>query len=118
MVARMEAAGSDPKTRILALFDFLDEWFKTPDFKGCMFIKASSEFPDENHPIRQQSAEHKRLIEAYVSNLARDAGLKQPDRIARQVMLLKEGAIVAAHVARNDTAARDAKEVAATLLAD
>ena len=118
MIARMETAGSDPKTRILALFDFLDEWFKTPDFKGCMFIKASSEFPDENHPIRQQSAEHKRLIEAYVSGLAREAGLRQPDRIARQVMLLKEGAIVAAHVARHGTAARDAKEVAATLLAD
>ncbi|MEO3414133.1 TetR family transcriptional regulator [Roseovarius sp. CAU 1744] len=116
MVQRIEALASAPADRILALFDVLGEWFDSPDFKGCMFIKASAEFPDAAHPIRRQSAAHKRLIQSYIRDLARQAGLNDPDRIARQMMLLKEGAIIAAHVTRSDTAAHDAKEAARQLL--
>ena len=117
MVQRIEALAATPRERILALFDVLGEWFDTPDFRGCMFIKASAEFQDESHPIRIQSAEHKRLIQTYIHELARQADLPDPDRIANQMMLLKEGAIIAAHVTRSETAARDAKEAAKVLLA-
>lgn len=117
MVQRIEEIAATPSDRILALFDVLEEWFGMPGFSGCMFINASAEFQDKQHPVRAQSAEHKLLIQSYLRGLAEQAELPNPDRIARQMMLLKEGAIIAAHVTRSATAARDAKEAARVLLA-
>ena len=58
---RMETFGP-PRAQLLALFDALQEWFDTPEFRSCMFIKASSEYPDPTHPIHAQAAEHERLM--------------------------------------------------------
>ncbi len=48
--------------QLLAMFDALGEWFAEPDFRSCMFIKASAEYQEAEHPIHAQSAEHKRLL--------------------------------------------------------
>ncbi|WP_299844901.1 TetR/AcrR family transcriptional regulator [uncultured Roseovarius sp.] len=116
LVQRIEEAAATPRERILALFDVLGEWFASADFRGCMFIKASAEFQNHNHPVRQQSAEHKQLIQKYIQKLAEQAGLPQPVNLARQIIILKEGAIVATHVSGSKTAASDAKEAAEQLL--
>src|SRR5438045_65334 len=39
-------AGDDPVKQLLAMFDVMDIWFNDPDFLGCMFINAASEFPN------------------------------------------------------------------------
>ena len=113
---RIEALAPDPKGRLLAMFDALGEWFDEADFKGCMFVKASSEYQDPEHPIHKQSAEHKRIIEGYLSGLARDAGFAQPDAVARQLMLLKEGATVTAQLRPDGCAATEARETAEVVL--
>ncbi len=113
---RMEALGDSPRAQLLAMFDALGEWFAEPGFRSCMFIKASGEFPDPGHPIHVQSAEHKRLIFQTVRDLARRAGASDPDLLARQLLLLKEGAIVTAHLGHAGNPADDAKTVARILL--
>lgn len=116
LIERMQALGDTPIARILALFDVLEEWFAKPDFKGCMFIRAAAEFQDKTHPIRRQSARHKQRVEDLLKSLAEEAGLKSPALLARQLVLLKEGAIIAAHVQQSPTAASDAKLAARHLL--
>lgn len=113
---RMEELADDPSGQLLAMFDALGEWFGEPGYRGCMFIKASSEFLDSGHAIHIQSAEHKRLLVQHVTALAEKAGLAQPDLMARQLLLLKEGAIVVAHLGHTDKPAADAKAAAAALL--
>lgn len=113
---RMEELAETPRDQLIAMFDALEEWFSEPGYKGCMFIKASSEFQDASHPIHKQSADHKRMLERYVTELATKAGLPEPDKLARQLLLLKEGAIVTAHLGHTENAARDAKAAATTLL--
>ena len=113
---RMEEAGA-PAAQLRAMFDALGEWFAEPRFRSCMFIKASSEFPDPAHPIHQQSAEHKRLLFLAVEKLAREAGATDPAFLARALLLLKEGAIVTAHLGHEEDPAADAKAAAGTLLA-
>jgi AcrR family transcriptional regulator len=113
---RMEALASDPKGQLLAMFDALGEWFQEVDFKGCMFIKASSEYQDQSHPIHKQSAEHKRIIEAHLGNLVAAAGYSNPVFVARQLMVLKEGATVTAQLSSRAEAANDARQAAEVIL--
>jgi AcrR family transcriptional regulator len=113
---RIDALASDPKEKLLALFDALGEWFCEPGYKGCMFIKASAEFQERDHAIHAQSAEHKRLIHEAVVELCRRADVPRPQDLARSLLLLKEGAIVMAVLGRGGDAARDAKAAAKTLL--
>ncbi|WP_406649057.1 TetR family transcriptional regulator [Aliisedimentitalea scapharcae] len=93
---RVEELAVAPRDRLLAVFDVLGEWINLDEFKGCMFIKASAEFQDRSHPIHVQSTEHKRLVYDYLSGIAAQAGARDPEQLACQLMILKEGAIVSA----------------------
>ncbi|PQA87860.1 TetR/AcrR family transcriptional regulator [Hyphococcus luteus] len=117
LIRRVEALADDPRGRLLAVFDVLGEWFAEPDYRSCMFIKASSEYQDRTHPIHGAAAEHKRLLFAYFEKLAREAGAEAPERLARQILLLKEGAIVLAHLHDPKTIVADARAAAEDLLA-
>lgn len=113
---RMKQAGP-PRAQLLAMFDALAEWFGEPNYRSCMFIKASSEYPDPGHPVHALSAEHKRLLFRQVRDLAEQAGARDPALLARQLLLLKEGAIVTAHLGHEKAPATDAG-MAAKLLID
>lgn len=115
-VRRTEELASTPVERLIAIFDALDEFFHEENFRSCMFIRASSEYPDADHQIYQVSAKHKRLLLAYVIGLAEQAGAKDPGQLARQLMLLKEGAIVTAHMLGPDGVASNSKIAAQALI--
>jgi len=110
------ARADTPKGQLLASFDALQEWIASDDFNSCMFIKASSEYQDPSHPIHQISAAHKRALTDHMTGLARKADAKEPEALARQLMLLMEGAIVTAHMQGKAFAAPDAKDAARTLI--
>src|SRR5690606_3352548 len=59
-----------PAGRLLATFDALEEWFFTPDFRGCAFINAAGEIGDPDTPIRAVAREHKVKLYAYLRQLA------------------------------------------------
>ena len=116
LMRRVEALATAPKDKLTAIFDALGEWFDEPGFKSCMFIKASSEYQDRAHPIHATSAEHKRLLEGYFTQCARDAGASNPEELARALLIVKEGAIVLAHLHDSDQVAKDARRTAETLI--
>lgn len=113
---RIEEIADSPAEQLIAMFDALEEWFDEPGFKGCIFIKASSEYQDANHAIHKQSADHKRFLESYVVDLATKAGFPNPAALARQLLLLKEGAIVTGHLRHTENAAQDARTAAVALV--
>jgi len=113
---RMERGGPEPADQLLAMFDALGEWFAEPGFRSCMFVKAASEYPDAGHAIHAQSAEHKRLLFEHVHALAHRAGAGNPAALARELLLLKEGAIVTAHMGHTEDPAGDARAAARALL--
>jgi len=43
-----QQGGPDPRGQILALFDLLAQWFAQPDFRGCFFMNAATEFASPN----------------------------------------------------------------------
>ena len=117
LIRRIEELGKTPEEQLIALFDALKEWFAQPEYRGCMFIKASAEYQESSDPIHAQAAEHKRLLFNHFHQLAKRAGATNPASLARQLLLLKEGAVVTAHLGYSKNPAGDAKRAARLLVA-
>jgi AcrR family transcriptional regulator len=105
-----------PRGRLLAVFDALDEWFARPDFRGCMFIRAAGEYAELDDPIHAGAAEHQRLVLGELRDLTAAAGAPRPARLAREIMLLALGAMIATQVNGPVDAGRAAKQAAAVLI--
>ncbi len=114
----IERRAETPRQRLLAIFDVLGELFSGRNFTGCTFVNASAEFSDKNNPIHVAAAEHKRLVLAYMVELATAAEARDPDALAQGLVLLMEGAISIAHVTGQTDAAAQAGKTAKILLAD
>jgi AcrR family transcriptional regulator len=112
-----EASGraDDGAGRMLAIFDVFDEWFRKPDFEGCSFINVLLEFGDLDHPVRQATTGHLATIRGLLREFAEDAGVADPDAVARQWHILMKGSIVTAGEGDHD-AARRAQALGALLL--
>ncbi len=106
---------ADPGEQLLAIFDVFDGWFREPEFEGCSFINVMLEHPDPSHPLHQAAADYLAEIRAFLEQLARHAGVNQPEAFARQWHILMKGSIVAAGEGDHDAALR-AKAVGRLLL--
>ncbi len=124
LMGEMEKASKQPDKRLLAMFDALDSWFAGQAFKGlgfngCAFINAAADFSSQDHTAHRVAAEHKLSIVEYLKRLCREAGAAEPDLLAEQLALLKEGAIATAHVrGLPKEAVTLAKSMAARLIAE
>ena len=105
-----------PEDKIKALFDFIEEWVTSPSFLGMGFIKASAEFPNEENPIHQLSSKQSKEFRQYISKLACDAKLADPDGLALQLSLLFEGVVQAEQMKRGSGAIKYAKKAAKLLI--
>ncbi len=114
-VERAAAAAGTPRERVLAVFDFLDTWFREDGFRGCAFINSFGELGATSPAVADAVREQKESFRRYVRGLVRDAGL--PDAVALQVVLLAEGAQTTAAITHDAGVAREARQAAATLLA-
>jgi AcrR family transcriptional regulator len=98
--------GAAPEEQLLTIFDLFDEWFHGDDFEGCSFVNVLLEFGDLDHPIGRASADYLENIRSVVRNLAREAGLRDPDAFALSWHILMKGAIVQAAEGDRDAAKR------------
>lgn len=104
--------------QMMAVFTWHHNWFNRDDFNGCMFINASAEFHDRKNDAHKISAQHKQLITRYLETLLCGTySATVANKLAVQIALVLDGAIVAAHVTGNLNAAMDAWEVVQQLLA-
>ena len=112
----VENASHDPRERLLATFGQLDVWLRDSEFKGCPFISAAAEYAGSNDPVFQQVRLHKRLTLAYFEELVRAGNLPDAKQLARQIMMLHEGAIAYAQVLGCEGAAESARRAAERLI--
>jgi len=114
---RLAATPDDSRQRILTVFDWLADWVRSRDFHGCLFIKAAGEYPEAGDRPRQAAEAFKAGCRELLEGLCGDLGIDDPARLARQLHLLMEGALVLAFVDRNPRAATDARDAAEILIA-
>lgn len=113
--AGFEAQPCDPRAHVLAVFDALAEWFTEPGFCGCAFINAAAEAT----PGSQTAAatdEFRRWLGALFLDLTRQTAAEHPERLARQLVLLYDGASVSAQMAPDADVGAAARAAAVTLL--
>ena len=92
------AAGRDapPRQQILAVFDRLGEWASSETFPGCPFVNTATELADAGHPARAVAREYKLRLRGYFAGLAERGRAQDPQRLADQLIVLFDGAIVQA----------------------
>ncbi|MFI9155753.1 TetR/AcrR family transcriptional regulator [Streptomyces sp. NPDC053367] len=105
---------SDPERRLLAVFDWLELWFREPGFRGCAWINVYGELGAVSPAVADRVRAHKQAFGAYLTGLVEDAGL--PEAVAPQLFLLAEGAMVTAGIAGTAEPAAVARDCAKTLL--
>ena len=96
------------KSSLLGLFEALGEWFQTPEYQSCLFVKAASEYQDRNHPVHKAAAEHKHALLRLFEQIASQDGIADAKLVAKRLLLIKEGAIVMAFLHDPQDVARDA----------
>lgn len=104
-----------PRARLLGVFDVMGELFAEPTFRGCAFVRASAEVRPGSS-VKSVCDDTRAWSRELFTDLAKAAGAKDPARLARQLVLLYDGATVSAHMDRDPTAAAAARTAASVLL--
>jgi AcrR family transcriptional regulator len=111
----VEALGLPPREALLAVFDVLEQWYRSPDYTGCPVVKAVLE-SRSGDPVHAGALRYFSSVRGFLQKLAAQAGVRDPDALAAQWHILIWGSIIGAR-AKDPDAARRAKELAAALLA-
>ncbi|MBK1785644.1 TetR/AcrR family transcriptional regulator [Prauserella cavernicola] len=105
-----------PSRRLLLVFDALEKWIADENPRGCAFVNAHAELPDATHPGRDVIREQKQWLLEYLRTLAREAGARNPRKLATSLLVLVEGATVTTTLGVVPGAVGNAKEVAKQLI--
>ena len=103
-----------PRERLLGVFDAQGEQFTDPAFNGCAFVMASAEAPARGAVERAAEA-YRDWVRTLFTTLAREAGVADPDALARQLHLLYDGAGLSARMDHDPSAATTARAAAGAL---
>lgn len=95
------ARSSDPRGRILALFDVRREMMECSSFQGCLAIKAGQEYVGKHAGIEARSRDSSLYIEGRFVELCRAAGVADAEEVGRQVNLVFQGAVMTAQMRRS-----------------
>ncbi|MFD9888654.1 TetR/AcrR family transcriptional regulator [Amycolatopsis sp. NPDC058986] len=101
--------------RVLSVFDLLLDWFAQPGYGGCTVVNTVTDTraaPAIAAIARRHLARYRALLEERI----RETGVEDPIPLARQLLLLIEGASVVTTIDRDLGAGADARAAAATLL--
>jgi AcrR family transcriptional regulator len=114
---RLERHGDHAAARYAALWDALEAWFASGDFRGSFVLNAAAELRSEpGHPAHAVIAAHRRAVRQLLEDLAKAAGAPDPADLAVQLQVLMDGAIEIAALDRQPAAARTSRLLALAAL--
>jgi AcrR family transcriptional regulator len=106
---------TDPRDRLLAVFDAQAELFARPGFRGCAFVSACAEAP-AGGLIQGAAADYRAEVRELFRQLAAAAGAVDPGRLAAQLNALYDGAGLSARMDGDPSIAVAARAGAESLL--
>ena len=106
---------TDPRDRILAVYDVLGALFAEPDYRGCAFVNAMAEAAPDS--VEAQSATIFRTwVHDLFLDLATGAGAADPEQLAETLVVLYDGAVATAQMDKAPWAAQTARRTAELVL--
>src|SRR6202042_109857 len=85
-ITRYLARYSDPRDRLLGVFEAQGELFADPGFRGCAFVSASAESPGEL--VEQAAGEYRSWVRSLLTDLAGEVGVAAPEALGRQLHMI------------------------------
>ncbi|MFE9806754.1 TetR/AcrR family transcriptional regulator [Streptomyces sp. NPDC005548] len=84
--------GRSARERILHVFGQLESQAGASAFRGCRYLAVQIELKDQNHPASQVAHRIKARLTAFFRTEAEHGGASDPDLLARQLILVFDGA--------------------------
>ena len=106
---------ADPLDKLVGMFEAIEKLATSPECLGCTFQGTAAEFPDRDHPGHQVALAHKETVRDRFAELA-TRGLAPAQQLADQLLLLMDGAWVAARMYGPDNPAVGLTDAARTLI--
>jgi AcrR family transcriptional regulator len=96
--AAAEQSGAEPHALVGLVIQALADDVERQHTRGCPFINAAAEYPDESSPIRVRIAEHREWFRGTLEHLMTAAELPDPAEKARNLVLLRDAAMVGGYL--------------------
>ncbi len=98
-----EADGALPQ-KIQGVFDRLAKSARHPKWKGCGFLRTSVELATmPGHPAVKAAVAHKKRVEGWMHSVLETGGIATADTLARQILVLLDGAFAVVLLHRDAT---------------
>nr|WP_206440343.1 TetR/AcrR family transcriptional regulator [Streptomyces scabichelini] len=81
-----------PRERILYVFERVELQAGMPEFQGCRYLAVQVELKDRSHPASRVAHRIKGGLTAFFRAEAERGGASDPDLLARQLILVFDGA--------------------------
>jgi AcrR family transcriptional regulator len=112
-----DAADGDLADKVEAIFLNIARSARHPKWKGCGFLRTAAELANlPGHPAMKIGATHKKKFEAWLDERFEAEGLIGAETLARQIVLLLDGAFSTMLVHRDPAYAEAAGLAAAALV--
>lgn len=96
--------GRSPRERIRHVFERVESQAHAPEPRGCRYLNAQIELKDQEHPASRVARQVKEDLTEFFRTEARQGGANDPDLLARQLMLVFDGASARAGIGADDLA--------------
>jgi AcrR family transcriptional regulator len=116
MTRELAARYTTPRERLLGVFDVQGLAFAEPGFRGCAFVGASAEAPEGGSSVEKVADDGRAWVRSLFLDLAREAGARDPEHLAQQLVLFYDGASISAWMDHDPSAAQAARAVATALV--
>ncbi|MER8915433.1 TetR/AcrR family transcriptional regulator [Mesorhizobium sp. M0761] len=117
MAGWFEMAEGDVERKVEAIFTNLARVAKHPKWRGCGFLRTAAELASmPGHPAVKAGARHKQNFETWLAGELSGHGVDEPQTLAREIVLLMDGAFSIMLIHRNPDYIEAAGHAAATLV--
>jgi AcrR family transcriptional regulator len=112
----MQAAGDDPRARLLAIFDMLAEVIEDPEFRGCRYLSADLALTDPDHPAHAITRQYREHVHELLEDELVKLDHQQPESAASQLLLLIDGTLAVGATSPDSDPARLARQLAEQII--
>ena len=108
------------KAQLVAIFDFLLNFFQSNDFNGCWCIRTVAEIPSDNEYIRGEIQGQKKDFLKFIEKLTQDnfpeKSQDSVENLSKQIYLLYESAVAESHLHQDNWPIQTTKELLIQLI--
>jgi len=103
--------------KVRGLFNSFGKAADTPNWRGCGFLRTIAELANTpGHPAIKAGAAHKKKFEAWLADILARDDVRDAGRVARQIVILLDGAATVMLIHRDVAYVEAAGETAALLI--